>query len=131
MHPAEFRTLREQLFLNEKDVSMLTLVKEAQLKAWELGEEDIPAGTAGLLRDVQAELDKRIKRAIAAAEDKETVTLIRFKNPVIFKREGPNMAPIPPFLAFKCHCSLIAQLRVAFLAQRQTVRIRYFASNGC
>lgn len=125
MRPAEFRTIRESLLLSEKDVSMLTLVKESQIKAWEIGTEDVPEGTSGLLRDIDREIETRLDKACAVAKDKEAVTLRRFANPAIFKRSGPDMSPIPPFLAYKCHCALVMRLRAALQNQGKQVTVRY------
>jgi len=126
MHPADFRTLRESLFLSEKDISMLTLVKESQIKAWEQGSENVPAGTAGLVRDINAEIEKRTQKALELVDAKNEATLIRFKNPAVFKRAGPDMSPIPPFLAYRCHCALIVRLRAALIAAGKSVAVRYF-----
>jgi len=130
VHPAEFRTLREHLFLSEKDVSMLTLVKEAQIKKWEAGGAPVPEGTAGLLSDIDRELQRREVEAISRAKNRETLTLIRITNPAEFKRAGPVMDPIPAFLAYKCHCALIALLFIAFKVQGKTVSIRYYSSES-
>jgi hypothetical protein len=126
MHPAEFRTLRERLFFSEKDVSMLTLVKESQIKSWEMKEEPVPEGTAGLLCDIAAEIDRRITAAVDRAAGRENISLIRFKNPAEFKRHGPDMSPIPVFLAFRCHCVLIAELQKTLQAKGIETSIRYF-----
>lgn len=126
MHPAEFRSLRESLLLSEKDVSMLTLVKEAQIRAWEMGAERVPAGTAGLIRDIDTEIERRISKAQELVTEKTEATLVRFPNAAVFKRSGPDMSPIPPFLAFKCHCALIIRLRAALIAEGKSVAIRYF-----
>jgi hypothetical protein len=113
MTPAEFITLRHSLGLSEQDISMLTLVKEGQIKVWEQGLDPVPEGVAGLLSDLDREVEKRFAPAFAQAQQKQTVTLRRFNNPARFRREGPDMAPIPPMLAHKCHNALISRLFVA------------------
>jgi hypothetical protein len=125
LDPAEFRTLREGLHLSEKDISMLTLVKESQIKAWEAGADPVPEGTSGLIMDIDREIERRIEKARQLVADKADITLIRFPNPIAFKRAGPDMAPIPAFLAYKCHCALIVRLRIALMALGKAVKVRY------
>lgn len=113
MEPAEFKTMRHSLGLSEQDISMLTLVKEAQIKSWEMGTEPVPDGVSGLLADLDREVERRFAAAFAQAAEQDAVALKRFNNPVRFKKDGPDMAPIPPMLAHKCHNALISRLYTA------------------
>ncbi|MBL4790277.1 MAG: hypothetical protein JKY60_14995 [Kordiimonadaceae bacterium] len=113
--------------LTESDISKLTLVRESQIKAWETGVEDVPEGTAGLLADINREIEKRVAKAMKAAAQKETVTLIRFPNFAVFRRAGPDMKPIPSFLAFKCHCALIMRLRMAIARTGREITVCYYS----
>lgn len=129
MRPAEFITLMEGLHLTPKDVSMLTLVPEATLKTWMVGQDDIPDGVAGLMRDIEREVESRLTRAAAKAEGRADVTLIRFKNPVDFKKAGPDMAPIPPMLAYRCHGALISRLYAALRRTGVTVTVKFWQAD--
>lgn len=126
MKPAEFLTLMENLHLTTKDVSMLTLVPEATLKSWLLGAADIPDGVAGLMRDMEREIEARLARALAKVAGQSEVTLVRFRNPVEFKRAGPDMAPIPSMLAYRCHGALIARLYAALRRGDVAVTVKFW-----
>lgn len=125
MNSAEFRTLRQSLLLSEKDVSMLTMAKEGRIKAWEAGITDIPKAEAGLLKDIDRRIDKSMADAMKAAKGRKQVTLVRFLDARQFEEAGPDMHPIPKFLAFKCHSALIMRLRMVFLASGKKVIVRY------
>ncbi|WP_417449393.1 hypothetical protein [Kordiimonas sp.] len=126
MHAAEFYTLTQNVGLEIKDVAMLTLVPEAKLKLWLAGDDPVPDGVAGLVCDIDREIAARLARAVSKAADREDVILIRFRNPLHFKKAGPDMAPIPPMLAYKCHCALINRLYTAFVQAGKTVSVRYW-----
>lgn len=126
MIPAQFKTLREALGLSEKDISMLSLVPEATIRAWELGSEPVPAGVAGLVGDIDRELECRLARAMQKAAERDSVTLIRFRTPVDFKKHGPDMAPIPAMLGYKCHNALIARLFTALGRAGINAKIDYW-----
>ncbi len=131
MTPAEFLTLTESLHLEMKDVSMLTLVPAATLKAWLLGPDDIPEGVAGLIADIDREVEARLARALEKAAGREEVTLVRFRNPLDFKRAGPDMSPIPPVLAYRCHGALITRLHVTLRRAGVHARVKFWqASEG-
>ncbi len=123
MNPVEFKTLRHSLGLSEQDISMLTLVKESQIKAWELGSDPVPEGVSGLLADIDREVERRFKAAFSQAMERETVTLRRFTNPARFKKEGPDMSPIPAMLAHKCHNALVSRLYTALRRQGVAVHV--------
>ncbi|WP_262690103.1 YdiL family protein [Kordiimonas aestuarii] len=126
MHPAEFKTLTESVGLDLKDVSMMSLVPEATLKSWLLGPEAIPDGVAGLMRDIDREVERRLHRAAEKVAERETVTLVRFKNPLDFKKAGPDMAPIPVMLAYKCHGALITRLYGLLKREGKAVAVRFW-----
>lgn len=123
MHPAEFKTVREGLGLSERDMSMLTLVMESQIKAWEQGSDAVPEGVSGLLMDLDREVEARLARALERAGSKDEVVLKRFRNPATFKKDGPDMSPIPSMLAYKCHCALIARLHSTLRRQGRQVSV--------
>lgn len=125
MTPAEFRTVREGLGLSERDISMLTLVKEAQIKAWEQGLADVPEGVSGLLNDLDREVERRVALALEKAEDRPALVLKRFANPAVFKKNGPDMSPIPGMLAYRCHCALISRLYTALVRRGKDVKVVY------
>ncbi len=125
MTPAEFRCLREGLGLSERDVSMLTMAKEAQIKAWEQGLEDVPAAEGGLLMDLEREVERRLRGALERARDREVVTLKLFKNALDFKKGGPDMSPIPSMLAFRCHSALIGRLYEVLRREGRDVMVVY------
>jgi hypothetical protein len=130
MRPAEFQTLMEGLHLTPREVSMLTLVPEATLKSWLLGNEDIPDGVAGLVRDIEREVESRLTRALEKAAGREEVTLVRFRNPVDFKRSGPDMVPIPAMLAYRCHGALVARLYAALRRTGVTVTVKFWQADA-
>lgn len=125
MNPAEFRTMREGLGLSEKDISMLTLVKESQIKAWEQGVDDMPEGVSGLLGDLDREVERRVALALEKAGDKPELVLKRFGNPAVFRKAGPDMSPIPSMLAYRCHCALVSRLYAALRRQGRDVKVIY------
>ncbi|SDD88126.1 hypothetical protein [Kordiimonas lacus] len=125
MTPAEFKALREGLGLSERDVSMLTMAKEAQIKAWEQGLEDVPEAEGGLLMDIEREVERRLAEALKRALARDAVTLKRFKSPLDFKKTGPDMSPIPSMLAYRCHSALIGRLYRALRRAGRDVTIIY------
>ena len=129
MQPAEFVTLMESLHLTTKEVSMLSLVPEGTLKTWLLGSEDIAEGVAGLLSDINREVEARLDRALEKAKGREEITLVRFRTPVDFKKAGPDMAPIPPMLAYRCHGALIARLYVALRREGVVVMVKHWQAD--
>lgn len=126
MDPAEFRSLRQSLLLDAKDLSMLTLAKEGRVKAWEAGIAPVPEAESGLLQDINRKIEKSMADAMAASKGRKEVTLVRFKDSRQFDAHGPNMHPIPKFLSFKCHCALITRLYIVFRAAGKTVTVRYY-----
>lgn len=130
MRPAEFQTLMEGLHLTPRDVSMLTLVPEATLKSWLLGQADIPEGVAGLVRDIEREIESRLTRALETAAGREAVNLVRFRNPVDFKRAGPDMTPIPAMLAYRCHGALVARLYAALRRAGVAVTVSFWQAGA-
>ncbi|NVJ97793.1 MAG: hypothetical protein HWE25_06550 [Alphaproteobacteria bacterium] len=125
MTPAEFRVLREGLGLAERDVSMLTLATETQIKMWERGSEPVPEREGGLVADLDREVERRLAEALVRAVSREEITLKLFKNAMDFKKAGPDMSPIPPMLAYRCHCALVGRLARALRRDGKTVDIVY------
>ena len=125
MTPAEFRSLREGLGLSERDVSMLTMAKEAQIRAWEQGLEEVPTAEGGLLMDLEREVERRLNGALERARDRDAVTLKLFKNALDFKKGGPDMSPIPAMLAFRCHSALIGRLYEVLRREGRNVTVIY------
>lgn len=104
---------------------MLTMAKEGRVKAWEKGIAPVPEAEAGLLLDLEREIEKSMKDALVAAKGKKEIQLVRFKDRLQFEEKGPSMHPIPQFLAYKCHCALIVRLRTALRAMGKSVSVRY------
>ncbi|MFC4349094.1 hypothetical protein ACFO5Q_14665 [Kordiimonas lipolytica] len=125
MTPAEFRCLREGLGLSERDISMLTLATEAQVKAWEQGREAVPEREGGLLADLEREVERRLAGALEHAQAKDVVTLKLFRNALDFKKSGPDMSPIPPMLAYRCHSALVGRLCRALKRDGRNVTVIY------
>ncbi|MEX0298485.1 MAG: hypothetical protein AB3N28_05405 [Kordiimonas sp.] len=105
---------------------MLTLAKEGRVKAWEAGIAPVPEAESGLLRDIDRKISQSMADAMAAVADKKDVKLKRFKDSRQFEAHGPNMHPIPKFLAFRCHCALITRLYTVLSASGKSVTIQYF-----
>ncbi|WP_020592839.1 helix-turn-helix domain-containing protein [Kiloniella laminariae] len=117
MTPAEFKTLRESLWLSQQDIAGLAKVQKRTVQYWEDGSRPrgVPEDIAELLKRLDALVEATILRIIdsfLSLEDKpDNIIFLRFKTDRDLQKYRPQ--DFAAFGTVKVHSAMLDRTRTA------------------
>lgn len=128
MTSAEYRTLREACGLSQQDAVVFHGVSPRTIQHWETGRNNVPAGAAQELRDLNALIERGVQNWLALASEVvakhgalDGIRLFRYRTAEDYAGSKPDLEGLP----WPCHNALIGRVLAAMRRDGRAVEVAW------